>query len=450
MIRKLKLFFSLIILILLYNCSFDRKSGIWDGYENEKRRVFDLRKKQNETTNFIKIYFSENPYNLELNPSKDAILSNPKKNISWETSNLNLQNSVFNLYLTGIENNFLKKKIGKDKFESMVGASSPIFFSNSILFADDVGNIFNVSNNGKINWKTNIYKKLYKKLNKKLSFSFYKKKIYVADNVGFIYSINSDTGELIWIKNHEASFKSKIKVYDEKIFLVDENNKIICFNSKDGSKIWIVRSIASFIKTQSFLGLAVLRTGNVIALTSFGDLIKINSSNGTIIWTLNTTASTYAHAADFFKSSDVVISNNDVILSTSKSTLSFNVNNGYLNWSNDVGSSNLPIVDKNNVFVVSDNGYFINIDKLSGKSLWSINLLKVLKVKNQETKITGFVLGSNKIYATTLNGYLIVCSAINGNIEYFKKISNKITTSPIINNGSMYLLTEKSKLLGFN
>ena len=59
-------------------------------------------------------------------------------------------------------------------------------------------------------------------------------------------------------------------------------------------------------------------------------------------------------------------------------------------------------------------------------------------------------MGSGKIYATTLNGYLIVCSADLGKVEYLKKIGDRITTAPIINNGSLYILTENSRILGFN
>jgi outer membrane protein assembly factor BamB len=66
------------------------------------------------------------------------------------------------------------------------------------------------------------------------------------------------------------------------------------------------------------------------------------------------------------------------------------------------------------------------------------------------TQITGFIMGSGKIYATTLNGYLIVCSAVSGNIEYFKKIGDQIIAAPIINDGSLYVLTENSRILGFN
>ena len=62
----------------------------------------------------------------------------------------------------------------------------------------------------------------------------------------------------------------------------------------------------------------------------------------------------------------------------------------------------------------------------------------------------GFVVGSGKIYAVTLNGYLIVWSVVSGEVEYFKRIASMITTAPIISDGSLYILTEKSRILGFN
>ena len=58
-------------------------------------------------------------------------------------------------------------------------------------------------------------------------------------------------------------------------------------------------------------------------------------------------------------------------------------------------------------------------------------------------------MGSGKIYITTLNGYLIICSATNGIVEYNKKIAKSINTAPIISNGELYILTSSSKILGF-
>jgi outer membrane protein assembly factor BamB len=173
-------------------------------------------------------------------------------------------------------------------------------------------------------------------------------------------------------------------------------------------------------------------------------------NNGQIYWSLNATGSMVAQDTDFFKSSEIVISDNDIIFSTASSIFSVNLHNGYPNWRHDVGSKNTPIIDGNNVFLISDNGYFVNIERNLGKIIWSTNILKILKKRKQMTQITGFIMGSGKIYATTLNGYLIVCSAVSGNIEYFKKIGDQIIAAPIINDGSLYVLTENSRILGFN
>ena len=126
------------------------------------------------------------------------------------------------------------------------------------------------------------------------------------------------------------------------------------------------------------------------------------------------------------------------------------MSNGYLVWEQEIGESETPIIVGNYVFVVNENGYFINIDKTTGQIIWSTNILKVLKKRKQQTKITGFIIGSGKVYASTINGYLIISSASSGKVESFKKVGEPIIASPIISNGAIYILTENSRLLGFN
>ena len=234
----------------------------------------------------------------------------------------------------------------------------------------------------------NIYKKTYKKVYKNLTFSIYKNNIYIADNIGFIYAIALDSGKLIWIKNHGVPIKSKIKVFNDKIFLINQDNRILCFSVDDGAKIWDVRTVASFIKSQSFLALAISKNGNIITLNSSGDLVNIKSDNGRIFWNLNTIGSLFAHDTDFFTSSDIVIDDDDIFFSTSSSIFSFDLKSGYLNWRQDIGSKNTPIIDGNNVFIISDNGYFVNIDRNSGKIIWSTNILKILKKRKNINCLT--------------------------------------------------------------
>ena len=450
MIKKVKYLIFFLIFILFASCSFDNKSGIWSGGEKAKKKVSKLEKEQRRVIDVVKVYTSETFFSKEIPAVKSVNLTKPKTNSFWKMSGLNLQNFVGNIYLSGIDNNFLKKKIGKNKFSISQVMASPLVFNDNIIFADDTGTIFSINQRGKINWKKNIYKKIYKKIYKHLSFSIYKDKIYIADNIGFIYVISSDSGKLIWLKNYEIPIKSNIKIFDNKIFVINQDNRLLCLDIEKGSKIWDVRSISSFIKSQNFLALAISKEGDLITLNSSGDLLKVKANTGQVYWSLNTTSPTAALDNVFFKSSEIVISDNDIIFSASSLIFSVNLSNGYINWQMDIGSKNTPILDGNNIFLISDNGYYVNLDRNSGKIIWSTNILKILKKKKQMTQITGFIMGSGKIYATTLNGYLIVCSAVSGNIEYFKKIGKQITAAPIINDGSLYILTENSRILGFN
>ena len=212
MTKKAYLFFFL-TLFLLQNCSFDNKTGIWSGDKNERERLSRLEEEQKQRIGIEKIYSSKKIYSEDINLSKTITLTKPNKHLDWTTSSLNSQNFIGNLYLPSIENKFLKKKIGKNKHSISEILSSPLVVENVLIFADDTGTIFNMNIDGSLNWKINIYKKMYKKIYKNLTFSVDKNVIYVADNVGFIYALSFDNGEIIWLKNHGIPLRSNIKIY---------------------------------------------------------------------------------------------------------------------------------------------------------------------------------------------------------------------------------------------
>ena len=447
---KKKILFLFTFILFAFGCSFDNKTGIWTGSEDEKRRISDLEKKQRQIIDIEKFYSSDPVFNKEINLSKKINLSAPKKNPTWNMSGLNLQNFKGNLYLDGIENRFLKKQVGKNKHSIANFISYPLILPNSIVISDDKGSIFKISENGKIIWKKNIYKKIYKKIYKNLNFSAYQNKLYVTDNIGFIYSINLENGELEWLKNHGIPLKSNIKIFNNQIYSINQDNRLICLNLKDGSLKWDIRSISSFIKLQNNLSLAVTDNGNIITINSSGTVIKASADTGDIYWSRDLSGSMLADATDFFKISDIVLTDKYAIFSAGNSTSSYNLSDGSLNWEKNVISSTTPIIDKENIFLVTENGYFIILEMQTGEILSSANLLNILKKKKQETKISGFIMGSGKIYATTLNGYLIISSAISGKPEYFVKIGEQISSTPIISDGKLYILTDKPRIYGFN
>ena len=444
-IIKYLVLFSLVF--LLSHCSFDHKTGIWKGHEQELKRVAKLEKENRIIKS--KIFASSDEFSKEIASKKSVKLNTPQNYDAWTMANLNLQNSLGNLYLEGTRKKFLKKRVGWNKIDIIQKISPPLFFKNYIILSDDNGSIFKINKKGRKVWKANIYKKIYKKLYKNLTFALYEDNIYVADNIGFVYLVNFTTGEVVWKKNFGIPFKSRFKVYNNKIFIVDQDNRMLCLDTKDGSIIWNILTIKTFIKSIDLLGLAISEKGYLIFSNSAGDVIKANISNGGVQWSMNSLISKSTFDSDFFKASDIVIDKEVAIFSNISSTFSLNLDGGYVNWISKVTSSHTPIIDGNNIFLITDKGYFVNLDKRNGKILWSTNIFKVLKKKLQKTYISGFILGSDKIYITTLNGYLITCSALTGKVENKKRIASSINSAPIIINGELYVLTAKSRILGF-
>ena len=153
MIKRIIYLVYFLIFVLFVSCSFDNKTGIWSGSEEEKSRIAELEKQQKSTISTTKVYSSEDIYSKEISAVNSVSLTEPKTNSSWKMPGLNLQNFVGNIYLTGIRNNFLKKKIGKNKFSISKVMSSPLVFNDNIFFADNTGTIFSINQRGKINWK---------------------------------------------------------------------------------------------------------------------------------------------------------------------------------------------------------------------------------------------------------------------------------------------------------
>tara|TARA_B100000959_G_scaffold17811_1_gene17226 strand:- start:539 stop:1888 length:1350 start_codon:yes stop_codon:yes gene_type:complete len=446
--KKISILF--LAFIILSNCSFDTKTGIWGDSAKEKKRIADLENKQKEIIKVQKIYSSDFFFSKEVSLSKSISLSKPENNSSWVMPNLNYQNFLGNLYLSGIDNTFLKKKIGKDKFELFQSITPILIVESNIIFSDDNGTIFKINDNGRIIWKKNIYKKSYKKIYKNLVFSMYEGNIYISDNIGFVYSIDLNNGHLNWIKNYEVPIKSNIKVFEDKIFLINQDNKILCLDSRDGSLIWNIFSISSFIKSKNLLSVAITRDGELLAITSSADVYKIKLKTGEIIWSRNTADSLYADATDFFVSSEIVIDNDKIFFSSGSNMFSLDTDTGKTNWIQEVNSASTPIISGENIFIVSNHGYFVILDKNTGEIISSSNILKILKRKKQKTKVNSFIMGSDKIYSMTLNGFLITSSATSGKPENFKKIGGSNISNLTINNGKLYFLTDKSKVLILN
>ena len=439
--------FGLLILIFLLGCSFGG-SGVWNDLSEEIKIA-----KQRENSKII--FSTKKKFSQEIINKDELKLNEPSLNKNWTEQNFSANNFVPHLKYSNKINLISKtKKLGKNNFNISNVDFEPIIENDIIFFYDPRGNIYSYSlKNNKLVWKYNFYKKMYKNNSKEINFSVSKDNLVISDNLGYVYSLNKKNGKINWAKNYSVPFKSNIKIDEDNIFLLNQDNKFYIISEKNGNQKLDLETFPSFLKTNSKTNISLDRSKkHVYFVTSAGEIYSLNYKNRNINWLFSLSAVNSDQTVDLFFSSPIVNKNNEVILSNTFSTFSMNSTNGLLNWEIAISSNILPIVINDNIILSSRKGFVVNLDRKTGKVIWSRNIFnKLKKMSYQKTgDVTSILLVSNTIFLTTEKGYFIFLDYQNGKILNFSKVAKSFFSKPIITDSKIFVIDNKMRVLKFN
>ena len=424
-----RLLIFIISLFFLNNCSLNENSRIW----------------KNKKDNSI------NPKNIKKIFSEKKIITQFNQELKLDLANIKINNKVvdnqnnygFQDYSGSID------KVGNYKFSKLDDVNElnfkPVFLNDGLIFFDKKGSIIRYDNNQKVLWKKNHYSKLEKKLKPKLNFVLVDQNLLITDSISKYYSINVNSGELIWSKNNIYPFNSEIKRSKNKIFVVDYKNTLRCYNINDGSECWNLPTEDSFTISSSNFSLII--DGELIIFTnSIGDVTAVDIDSGLITWQLPTQSSSIINETYNFKVSKLVSDNESIYFSNNKNEFySIDVKTGTTNWINEINSNLTPIISGNLIFTVSNEGYLYVIEKNNGNIIRISDLYLDYKIKKRKNvKPIGFAIGDKKLYLTNTDGKMIIVDLNLGKVIGVEKIAGNFTSRPFIFNQSLFVIRNGS------
>ena len=331
-----------------------------------------------------------------------------------------------------------KFKFKKIKNFEFINPDLLIGQDNSLVFFDDKGSILKFNQNSELIWKVNYYDKKQKKLNPSIYFASKDQYLIAADSIANLYAIDFSNGKLLWKKYNSASFNSELKIYDDKIFLVDVDNNIRCFSLKTGSEIWSFGTQKSFLKSKRKLSL-VIQNELVIFIDTFGDISALDINSGSLVWQAQTINEDIFESSFLLKSSRLVYDKETIFISNNQNKFfAINSRNGLIKWEQAINSYLDPVVIKDFIITISEEGYLVVIDKNKGNILRSTSIFDVLK--NKKIYPTGFIVAKKFIYVCMSNGRLIKISIEDGKTKNIIKINGETISKPYVLNKKMYIL----------
>ena len=430
-----KVLLSVLILLILNNCSTSKKAGFWNKDDKNQQQI------ENNKTILTKQIRPEDEFNSNLYVK----ISNGKLN----QNSLNDQNDTGELTYEGV-----LEKIGKYNFSKFNDfdfiSPSPLFYNNNLVFYDNKGEITLYDENQKTLWKNNFYNKSEKKIRPRLNFALKNNILIVTDDVAKYYAINIDTGELLWTKTNIVPFNSNIKIKNDVFYVVDYKNILRSISIKDGSEIWNLKTEESLTKSNTQISIA-LDDKNIYFNNSIGDITAVDIKSGQLVWQLPTQNNNISQNAFQLSNSELVINENTIFFSNNKNEFySIDSATGLINWKTEISSDLKPVVIGKLIITISEKGYLYIIDKKSGNIIRINDLYKNYKDKKRnQIKPTGFIVALNKIYLTNSDGKLIIVNSNEGNILNVVKVSGSKILQPFINENNLFLITNGS-IIRFN
>ena len=420
--------YFLLFLILIYGCSFNSNSSFWS---KTKKTQIDK--------NLTKTLFKNIEPNInEFNPNLKITLPTVKTNIL----NYNLNNDGFTSDIISSD------KFSKFKFSKIENFSdyepNILVSENNLFFFDNNGTIIKFNKKSEIIWKKNYYSKTEKKNNPILFIALDARNLFIADTNANYYSLNIKNGNLKWKKKHTSSFNSQIKIKDGKALIVDMENNLKCISLKNGKILWSVPTEITIVSSQKRHSVVLIKD-TILFTNSVGDLTAVDFETGDIIW------QTPTRTLDFSKNitlriSDIVSDKKNVYLSNNKNEfISMNINTGITNWKQSINSELRPAVISDYIITVSNEGLLIIINKNTGDIIRINDLLKNIKKKKRKDYFpVGFVVVSDKLYLTTMNGRLFVVDFFDGSVDKILKLDSDKLQRPVYFNKSLYIIKDNS------
>lgn len=438
----MRFFIFFLIISILYACSFDDKSGIWQNQNDT------LMNKKDQFKDFKKISISTERFDKEIILDKKSNVQTlkPINNFEFNDVFYNNENNLANFKFSEQNKSIFKsKKITRYKINKSI-----LYKNENLISSDENGNIivFSIKDNRIIS-KYNFYKKKFKKLKKKLNYIIDENIIFISDNLGFLYAYDFTKNKIIWAKDYKIPFRSNLKLSNNKLIASNQNNNLLFFNKISGDLFNSIPTEETNIKNQ-FINNLSLNKKNLFFINSYGSLYSINIDKMKIDWFINLNQSSNLNPANIFLGSELVFYEDKILISANDSTYIVDANTGNIIHKFNFFSIVRPIINNDIAFLITENDLLVSINLRSNKILFSRKITnqvaKFLNTKNKnKLDIIHIFLLNNKIFIFLQNSFLLKFD-LSGELSDIYKLPSKINSSPIIIDQKILFINKKNSL----
>ncbi|WP_235424736.1 PQQ-binding-like beta-propeller repeat protein [Ehrlichia minasensis] len=316
----------------------------------------------------------------------------------------------------------------------------PVFVNDRIIFLTRSGILHSIDSKN--------FEKCYWKLEFSKYSKMYRANILYSENMIFyvvddsIYGIDFETGEIKWQKGLSSVIAGSPIIVDGNLIVVTVDNNLSSFNIFNGSLLWSSQESLPEVKSYSSASSALY--GNTVIFSfSNGKVIAFNYLSGLKIWESNISAANIA-----FSNGAALQATNSTVIAVDKlhSISNIDIESGKTRWSKDLKVEYVSQIDRGNIAAIIDNKLVL-LDVSTGDFLWQYDLLQHGKLKNKWS--TPIIIG-DEILVISNDGCIVYLDYKSGTLKMVNYILSSAYYVPVFLNSSVYIVTDKGKVVIFH
>ena len=277
-------------------------------------------------------------------------------------------------------------------------------------------------------------------------------RVIATTGFGEIMALNGDTGEILWRVQNTVPFSNAPTVRGNQVFVTSQDSRLQSFNIETGARLWEHLAIT---EQATILGATSVAVNEQIVVAGFnsGEVVALSPVNGNVLWTDSLT-SRGTQVTPLSKLNAIVgrpVIDRDRVIVTSHGgrTAAIDIRSGERIWTTDVGSIETPWVMGDYVLVMSLEGALVSLSREQGRVRWLTQLPSFEDEEDREARIrwAGPLLAGGQVILASSDGRLVTANPVNGEIIGFQDIEEPVNVTPIVAEGTLYVLTDEGSLI---
>jgi outer membrane protein assembly factor BamB len=278
-------------------------------------------------------------------------------------------------------------------------------------------------------------------------------KVFVTGGYPEIQALDAANGGLVWRRQLTAPPRSAVSFSAGKIFVTTLDNQTQVINAEDGQTVY---GHAGLPQSEGVLGQAVPGVDSTITVIPYssGEIFALRLETGRIAWQDNLVSIRHTNALwSLTDISTPPVLDRGVVYEVSQGGrfVAIDERSGARMWQHEVGSSNMPWVAGDYVFLLDNNNELVCISREKGGIRWISQLQTHEDMEKRKHPVywQGPVLAGGRLLLTNSLGQIVEASPQDGRVLTTTAASDIIDVPPVVADGTLYILSNDGVLTAY-